>query len=227
MRSSQIAGALLCVACASPFPLEDLEEGMTSETVRDSFGEPEARETGPQGKTSCWTYLEDPSRLSAARSVVLLDFDEDRLARWDVYEPLVVPGTARWKPVGVPAPGCPSSSIAQTPCTPVYTVDPPTFLPFPEPPTCGAVRAQVGRPGGLRVGDTGTLRADRVSLWSEPTVSRARRAYLESGRRLKLLEKKAGPGLTWWCQVEDDCGGEACGGEGWILCEFLAASEIP
>ena len=28
---------LICLACATPFPIEDLEEGMTDETVRESF----------------------------------------------------------------------------------------------------------------------------------------------------------------------------------------------
>ena len=33
---------LVCLACATPFPLDTLEEGMTAETVRENFGEPEA-----------------------------------------------------------------------------------------------------------------------------------------------------------------------------------------
>ena len=32
---------LLLLACATPFPIESLEEGMTTQTVRESFGEPE------------------------------------------------------------------------------------------------------------------------------------------------------------------------------------------
>jgi hypothetical protein len=33
---------LICLACATPFPVESLEKGMTAETVREKFGAPEA-----------------------------------------------------------------------------------------------------------------------------------------------------------------------------------------
>ncbi len=52
---------LICLACATPFPFEKLEKGMTTEAVRQEFGEPEAISTfrafiptGPQ-----WVF--DPS----------------------------------------------------------------------------------------------------------------------------------------------------------------------
>ena len=50
---------LVCVACATPFPIDSLEEGMATETVRESFGEPEAIEAEPEGVDSSWTYLHE------------------------------------------------------------------------------------------------------------------------------------------------------------------------
>ncbi len=50
---------LLCLACATPFPLDALEEGMTTETARGKFGVPEAIEAAPDGAESSWTYLHD------------------------------------------------------------------------------------------------------------------------------------------------------------------------
>ena len=37
---------LICLACATPFPFENLEEGIPAETAREEFGEPEAIENG-------------------------------------------------------------------------------------------------------------------------------------------------------------------------------------
>ena len=43
LRSFFLAPCLLiCLACATPLPIESLEAGMTYETVREKFGEPEA-----------------------------------------------------------------------------------------------------------------------------------------------------------------------------------------
>jgi hypothetical protein len=43
LRSFLLALCLLvCLACATPLPIENLEEGMTTEAVREEFGEPEA-----------------------------------------------------------------------------------------------------------------------------------------------------------------------------------------
>ncbi len=52
---------LICLACATPtpFPIENLEEGMTTETVREKFGEPEAIETEPEGAEPSWTYVHE------------------------------------------------------------------------------------------------------------------------------------------------------------------------
>ena len=105
---------LIGLACATPFPLDSLEEGMTMETVREEFGAPEAIETGPEGTESSWKYLDE--RLSwqmfifpqALLSIpicaaipdkpwdcqyiysvpVLLRFEGEKLARWEVIEPV-------------------------------------------------------------------------------------------------------------------------------------------
>ena len=45
---------LICLACATPFPIESLEEGMTAEAVRAEFGEPES--------TAEWPNAIDESR---------------------------------------------------------------------------------------------------------------------------------------------------------------------
>ncbi len=50
---------LICLACATPFPFDKLEEGMTAESVRKEFGAPKAEEAvfaWSGGATSCWTY---------------------------------------------------------------------------------------------------------------------------------------------------------------------------
>ena len=49
---------LICFACATPFPVENLEEGMTQETVREKFGEPEETESAQPGKSS-WIYTNE------------------------------------------------------------------------------------------------------------------------------------------------------------------------
>ena len=59
---------LVCLACATPFPIESLEQGMTYETVREKFGEPEAIRIAiscsrspckPEGVESSWTYVHE------------------------------------------------------------------------------------------------------------------------------------------------------------------------
>jgi hypothetical protein len=238
---------LMCLSCATPFPIEKLEEGMTTETVLANFGTPKASEIEWEDTQACWSYVHEKrawfSLVRVVRNMVLLDFEEDRLVGWDVYEPQTVP--APWwlkhdsTPIRAESP-CPPYCSSHVPhCYPpdcsLSTGSGPTTvaLPFPAPPTCESVRAQAGRPEGLRVGDTSYVRPNQVSLWSEPTTPRARRAYLDRGQRLKIVDKhlnsewrrkifgkQDGPALTWWCHVEDDGGGK-----GWILCEFLAASK--
>ena len=113
LRSFLLAPCLLiCLACATPFPTENLEEGMTMETVRKEFGAPEAIETGPDGTESSWTYVHEEKGLQewvntlvpltyfsiplnvafgdswdygyVLRGSVVLDFEEEKLARWIV-----------------------------------------------------------------------------------------------------------------------------------------------
>ena len=59
MRSFLLVPCLLiCLACATPFPLDDLEKGMTAEAVRAEFGEPES-ETKLGDVESSWTYVDE------------------------------------------------------------------------------------------------------------------------------------------------------------------------
>ena len=53
---------LICLACATPFPIDHLEKGMTTETVRERFGEPSAKEPGG----SPWTYVDRELDIGAA-----------------------------------------------------------------------------------------------------------------------------------------------------------------
>ena len=61
MRSLLLAPCLLIsLACATPLPLDSLEEGMTTEAVRENFGEPEANSTTePEGMDSSWSYVHE------------------------------------------------------------------------------------------------------------------------------------------------------------------------
>jgi hypothetical protein len=103
---------LVCLACATPFPLESLEVGMTTETVREKFGEPEAIISEPGGVEFSWTYFDEwqnwpififPQVLLSipicaaitdkpwdcayvTRRPVLLHFEGEKLARWEVIE---------------------------------------------------------------------------------------------------------------------------------------------
>ncbi len=116
LRSFLLAPCLLiCLACATPFPIENLEDGMTTETVRENFGAPEAIETKPEGVESDWTYVHEeydgfitsffwpmaPLFVAASwllnfewdelymnTSDVLLHFEDEKLVRWDVIEPV-------------------------------------------------------------------------------------------------------------------------------------------
>ena len=110
---------LICLSCATPFPIENLEEDMTIETVRENFGAP------VRVMESSWTYLHEelepapllvgpmPLRVAVAsiwgvpffwvfaladvftdefywdvmyvtRAPVVLYFEDERLARWEV-----------------------------------------------------------------------------------------------------------------------------------------------
>ena len=117
---------LVCLACATPFPVENLEEGVTDETVREKFGAPEAMWTKPGGADSSWSYVHEEQNwfftvmsstlflphcilltdvsmpfVSAehwcgvflpvvGKGKVVLHFEEEKLVRWDVIEPVPV-----------------------------------------------------------------------------------------------------------------------------------------
>ncbi len=57
---------LICLACATPFPIENLEPGMTAETVREQFGAPEAVETERGGVGSSWTFVDEEFEIGTA-----------------------------------------------------------------------------------------------------------------------------------------------------------------
>lgn len=104
---------LICLSCATPFPIERLEEGMTADSVREAVGEPEAIEAEPGGTMSSWAYGYKEFDLLTTLfalpwtpfvpvlsllpnlewddfytqpTVVTLHFEEDQLARWEVIE---------------------------------------------------------------------------------------------------------------------------------------------
>ena len=50
-------GFLICLSCAKPFAHENLQEGMTAETVRADFGAPRTEEA--TSDRVYWTYLHE------------------------------------------------------------------------------------------------------------------------------------------------------------------------
>ena len=133
---------LICLACATPFPFESLEEGMTADTVRERFGDPEAMEGWPVTR-ACWSYKHEERIfllfplapitsgwcvliglpwhcIWVDTSMVLLDFQEEKLVGWEVHSP------------STPAP----ASAKESP-PPAWQIE--AFL---DPPTCESVRAQ-------------------------------------------------------------------------------------
>jgi len=48
---------LLGLACATPFPIQNLEKGMTVGEIRAEFGEPRVTEEGPSQGSYSWTYV--------------------------------------------------------------------------------------------------------------------------------------------------------------------------
>jgi hypothetical protein len=217
-RAHGIRGVAVCsllalpLSCASPpaFSPDSLEAGMSSDVVRENFGEPESIEPGSAEDASCWTYREKPRSLES--SVLLLDFEDRALVGWEAHEPVDL----GWR--CTPDPFCPPGSAADptTHCQSLSNCGNPKVY-FWAPATCGSVRALTGRPGGLAVGNTAYIGTDRASLWSEPSWSTARRARLEGGREVRILERRiVGPRVTWWCRVAEDGGAD-----GWILCASL------
>ncbi len=71
---------LLCLACATPFPFEKLEEGMTETAVRQAVGEPKAIHD-----EETWTYAHEEWNWWLLRIdywVVVLRFEDEKLTRW-------------------------------------------------------------------------------------------------------------------------------------------------
>lgn len=127
---------LLLLACATPFPIERLAEGMTTETVRESFGEPEAI-SELRGGESSWTYSHEeqnwfftlhpltpffiPINLVVGdlwklpyvtSKPVVLQFEEQKLVRWEVIEPVPVVSSGYYDPTFPPTMTFPSKDDA-------------------------------------------------------------------------------------------------------------------
>jgi len=110
---------VLCVAiqlaCATSFPVENLEEGMTAKTVLENFGEPKAIETNSLASArSSWPYVDQEQHwqmfifpqfllsipicallpdvpwdyLYVLEGSVVLDFEAKKLVSWEVIEPV-------------------------------------------------------------------------------------------------------------------------------------------
>ena len=124
MRSFLLAPCLLiCLACATSFPIESLEEGMTTEAVRENFGEPESiRTEPPYGVATLWTYAHEETEwgmlvfpqsllsipicaaipdmqwdcLYVSSRPLLLHFEAEHLVRWEVVKPVPVVSSGIW-----------------------------------------------------------------------------------------------------------------------------------
>ena len=210
---------LIYLACATPFAIEKLQEGMTTETVREKFGDPESIETGPFFfGDSCWRYVHEVQdwegtwfpltpvfipffaafdrwdALYVRRRPVLLHFKGEKLVRWELIEPVRTGSTARLVDWGPPM-RFEHAYYELTFSTCEEVEKSRTFLP--------------------RMGETGYVTRNLAALWSAPTTSSERKAFLDRDQRVKFLERK-----DQWCHVEDDSGSD-----GWISCVFLTASE--
>ena len=108
---------LVCLACATPFPVENLEEGMTPLEVRESVGEP--RFIAPNGvwiythEEQEWVFtffpltplfiplfagLPDASwdEMYVIKGDVFLHFNDGKLWRWQVTEPPPAVSSGIW-----------------------------------------------------------------------------------------------------------------------------------
>jgi hypothetical protein len=102
---------LVCLSCATPFPFDKLEEGLTVETLLTELGPPEAIETGSGDAGSCWCYHHEEQEwvptffpltpfliplfvvfgdswddAYVIRKPIVLHFEEEKLVRWDVRQ---------------------------------------------------------------------------------------------------------------------------------------------
>jgi len=261
---------LLCLACATPFPIENLEEGMTMEAVRENFGEPkaEAADLWGDGK-SCWTYWHEEQDWIATflfpvspliipatallpgytwdawyfvRNSVFLDFEEEKLVRWEAIEPnmtfcssdsgpafpLTSDNAAHWMSSGI------AGSYQSVPCP--SRRDPPTCVPDygPRIPGRGGIPKgpqwvfdpSTGHPepdtsceperptaeGRVEASDTRYVAKNYVSLWLDPTAS-SNEERISVNRGQPL---KILGRRCGWCRVEDNVGTK-----GWVGCVFL------
>jgi len=222
---------LVCLACATPLPLEKLEEGISTEAVRQEFGEPEATRPSPESGRSRWCYHDGGFDNWWAdgwwTKPVLLDFEDEKLVRWEK----IVRYTQRMRrptdPLGTPRPEaldetkrlrlCNSIIPTNTPVPngPEWIFDP--SVGHPEPDTsCKSERTAAE--GRVEAGDMRHA-ARTASLWIEPHTasSDAERVSVDRGQPLRILGTRCG-----WCRVEDDVGTI-----GWIACVFLDAGMQP
>ena len=215
---------LSCLACATPFPLEKLREGMTAEDVRDQFGTPEAIDAGSGDAGSCSCYLAGeqiwlqalwlPLRIpltlaSLPFAAVFPELDWDHLFRGggEVVLHFEQEKLVRWEKTGLSG----------------YTMDrpgwgmagdsgPPQSFITVSPPPCRWPQTRTEE--GFQAGDTCYVHPNYVSFWLEPTASSEKR-ILDRGRRMRILGRRCN-----WCHVED-----AFGRQGWVSCVFLNASK--
>ena len=148
-RSILLAPCLLiCLSCATPFPFEKLEEGLTAESVRAEFGAPRATETTSGAGKSCWTYMHEEQEwvntlfplthlfipvnvafgrpwddLYVIRKPVLIHFEGEKLARWE----------------GIESIGHGGAPYYETRAGKQELVNPQMAFYWPDPPTCTSV----------------------------------------------------------------------------------------
>ncbi len=97
---------LVCLSCATPFPFDKLEEGLSAETVLTELGPPEAIQVGLGDAGPCWCYVHEKqmwtntisfpitpfmipfmktwSDAYFTREEVVLHFEEEKLVRWNL-----------------------------------------------------------------------------------------------------------------------------------------------
>ena len=80
LRSFLLASCLLvCLACATAFPIESLEKGMTMEQATEAFGEPSS--TNTQELSEAVRLLQKENRRIYERLDSPVDLSETRLLR--------------------------------------------------------------------------------------------------------------------------------------------------
>jgi hypothetical protein len=223
---------LACLACATSFPIENLEEGMTHETVRAEFGEPESIEAKPGlFGDSCWRYVHEeqswlPTLLPLAWAVALVAVPLQAAMpskRWNEmfveWRPVLVyfkAGKIVYSeligPVGYYV-GEPDDLCVPPMCTP----DPP---PPWNPNQIDFTRENIGWYHQLSFSEL-TCEAvqqmrryvseKQVAVQSTPSLSNERISFLDRYQPVKVLGVE-----NEWCHVVDDSGSG-----GWVACVFL------